>query len=115
MKCYASRSGTALRQNTSDGWKLIEFASRFLNPTEERYSVNKLELLGVVWSIVYFKFYLHGKDFTVITDHRAILSISKEHRSKKSYNSRLSRKIECPLPYEFTIEHMPEAKMGLVD
>ena len=50
-----------------------------------------------------------------MTDRRALLSILKEHRSNKSYNSRLSRWIEKLLPYNFTIEHMPGAKMGLVD
>ena len=117
VKCDASRSGlgAALKQNTPDGWKPIAFASRFLNSTEERYSVNELELLGIVWSIDYFKNYLYGKNFTVVTDHRDLLSILKEHRSNKSYSSRLSRWKDRLLPYNFTIEHMPGAKMGLVD
>ena len=55
------------------------------------------------------------KNFTVITDHRALLSILKEHRSNKSYNSRLSRLIDRLILYNFTIEHMPGAKMGLVN
>ena len=38
-----------------------------------------------------------------------------QHRSNKSYNKRLSRWIDRLLPYNFTIEHMPGAKMGLVD
>ena len=71
--------------------------------------------MGVVWSIEYFKNYLYGKEFTVITDHRALLSILKEHRSNKSYNSRLSRWVDRLLPYQFSIEHLPGAKMGLVD
>ena len=117
VKCDASRSGlgAALEQNTPDGWKPIALSSRFLNSTEERYSVNELKLLGIVWSIDYFKYYLYGKNFMVVTDHRALLSILKEHRSNKSYNSRLSRWIDRLLPYNFTIEHMPGAKMGLVE
>ena len=117
VKCDSSRSGlgAALEQNTPEGWKPVAFASRFLNPTEERYSVNELELLGIVWSIDYFKYYLCGKNFTVITDHRALLSILKEHRSNKSYNSRLSGWIDRLPPYNLTIEHMPGGKMGLVD
>ena len=117
IKCDVSRSGlgAALEQLTVDGWKPISFASRFLNSSEERYIINELELLGVVWSIEYFKNYLYGKEFTVITDHRALLSILKEHRSNKSYNSRLSRWVDRLLPYQFSIEHLPGAKMGLVD
>ena len=117
VKCDASLSGlgAALEQNTPDGWKLIAFASQFLNSTEERYSVNGLELLGIVWSIDYLKYYLYGNNFTVVTDHRALLSILKEHRSNKSYNSRLSLWRDRLLPHNFTIEQMPGAKMGLVD
>ena len=57
VKCEASRSGlgAALEQLTVDGWKPIAFASRFLNSCEESYSVNELELLGVVWSTEYFE------------------------------------------------------------
>ena len=60
-------------------------------------------------------YYLYGKYFTVITDHRALLSLLKEHRSSKSYDSHLFRLIDSLLPCNFTIEHMPGAKMVLVD
>ena len=39
----------------------------------------------------------------------------KEHRSNKSYNSRLTRCIDRLLPFDFNIEHIPGAKVGLVD
>ena len=68
-----------------------------------------------MWSVEYFKYYLFGKSFTIITDHPALLSIMKEHRSNKSYNSRLTRWIDRLLPFDFNIEHIPGAKMGLVD
>ena len=117
VKCDASRSGleTTLEQLTVDGWKPIAFASRFLNSSEERYNVNELELLGVVWSIGYFKNDLYGKHITVITNHRALLSIMKENRLNKSYNSRLTRWVDRLLLFQFDIEHLPGAKMGLVD
>ena len=119
MKGDASLSGlglgAALEKDTSDGWKPIAFASRFLNSTEERYSLNELELLVIVWSIDYFKYYFYEKNFIVSTDHRALLSILRENRSNKSYNSRLSRWSDGLLPYNFTNEHMPGAKTGLVD
>ena len=117
IKCDASRAGlgAALEQRSPTSWHTVAFASRFLNSNEERYSVNELELLGVVWSVEYFKYYLFGKSFTIITDHRALLSNMKEHQSKKSYYSRLTRWIDRLLPFDFNIEHIPGAKMGLVD
>ena len=117
IKCKASRQelGAALEQLDCDGWKTVAFASRFLNNNEERYSINELELLGVVWSIEYFKYYLFGKNFTVLTDHRALLSVLKSHRSNKSYNSRLTRWVDRLLPFNFNIEHIPGTRMSLVD
>ena len=73
IKCDASRSGigAALEQLTVDGWKPISFASRFLNSNEERYSINELEFLGVVWSLECFKNYFMVKNFLLspITAH----------------------------------------------
>ena len=48
IKCDASRAGlgAALKPRTPIGWNTVAFASRFLNPNEERYSVNELELIG---------------------------------------------------------------------
>ena len=39
----------------------------------------------------------------------------KEHRSNKSYNSRLTRWVYLLLPFDFNIEHIPGAKKKLVD
>ena len=117
IKCDASRAGlgAALEQRSPTGWHTVAYASRFLNSNEERYSVNELELLRVVWSVEYFKYYLFGKSLAIITDNREILSIMKKERSNKTYNSRLTRWIDRLLPFDFNIEHIPGAKMGLVD
>ena len=59
IKCDASRAGlgAALKQRAPTGGHTVAFASRFLNSNEELYSVNKAELLGVVWSVDYFNFF----------------------------------------------------------
>ena len=102
VKCDESRSGlgAALEQLTVDGWKPIAFTSRFLNPCKKRFSVNELELLGVVWSIEYFQNYLYVKHFTVNTDYRALLYILKEKKFNKSCNSRLIRWIDRLLSFQ---------------
>ena len=117
IKCDASRAGlvAAIEQRSPTGWHTVAFASRFLNSIEERCSINELELLGVVRSVEHIKYYLFGKSFTIITDHRVLVSIMKEHRSKKSYNSRLTRWVDSLLPFDFNIKNIPGAKMGLVD
>ena len=69
VKCDASLSGlvAALEQLTVDGWKSFAFTIRFLKSCEERYSVNELELLGIVWFIKCFKNYFYGKQLLQIT------------------------------------------------
>ena len=82
IKRDASRKGLgcALEQRTPNGWHTVASASRFFNSVEDHYSINELELLGVVWSIEHFKYYIYGKPFT---DHRALLSIMRENRANK--------------------------------
>ena len=104
--------GAALEKRSPTGWHAVAFASRFFNSNEDRYSVNELELLRV-WSVEYFKYYLFGKSFTIITDHKAFLSIMKEHRFNKHYNSCLTCWVDLLYHLDFNIG--PCAKLGLVD
>ena len=39
----------------------------------------------------------------------------RENRSNKSYNSRLTRWVDRLLPFDFSTDHLPGSKMGLVD
>ena len=93
VKCDASKEGlgACLEQKENNIWQPIAYASRFLNKNEQRYSINELELLAVVWSLEHFKYYLFGSHFTLQTDHQALLSALKNNRGNKTYQSRLTR------------------------
>ena len=79
LYCDASRLnglGYILAQVVDGQVKLIKCGSRFLLPADSRYSTTELELLGIVWGIQKCHAYLAGmENFTVITDHRPLLSI----------------------------------------
>ena len=94
--------------------KTIAYASRFLNDAEKHYSLNELELLGAVWSIKHFRHYSYGKRFTVVTDHRALISIVKE-KTSKIHQSPLTRWTDRLLPFDFKLEHIAFSKVGFVD
>ena len=115
--CDSSREGVgaALEQDTPDGWATIAYASRFINSCEQKYSVNELELLAVVWAIEHFKYYLYGRRFTLITDHQTLVSALKSNRGIKTYQSRLTRWIDRLIPFDFDIQHLAGSKMGLID
>ena len=61
--------GVVLSQCNEDGEHPVAYASRLLKGAELNYSATEKEMLGVVWGIKYFRCYLYGRKFTVLTDH----------------------------------------------
>ena len=115
VKCDGSHSGlgASLEQQTEKNeWIPISFASRYLNNQEKKYSTNELELLAVVWVVDRFKHYLLGKEFVIVTDHKALTSALEGNRSSKTYQLRLTRWVDRLLPYQFKIVHIPGKDMG---
>lgn len=53
--------------------KPIAYASRPLNKAELNYPTIQKELLSVVWSVKYFRPYLFGRKFTIMTDHKPLI------------------------------------------
>lgn len=76
--------GAVLSQGTIGQDKPVAFASRTLNESEQRYSTIEKELLAIVWACKYFRPYLFGRKFTIVTDHRPLtwLFNLKEPNSK---------------------------------
>ena len=103
------------RTKRKNNWQPIAYASRFLNKNEQRYSINELELLAVVWSLEHFKYYLFGSHFALQTDHQALLSALKSNRGNKTYQSRLTRRVDRLLPFHFKARHIAGKEMGFAD
>ena len=89
--CDASHNGlgAVLEQLGSEGWrpKSSRFLNEFLN-----YSTNELELLAVVWGSEYFRIYIFSRQFTVVTDNKALVTLLNGNDKKnKTMFSRLAR------------------------
>lgn len=79
--------GAVLSQGPIGHDKPIAYASRTLNSTEINYSVIEKELLAMVWATKYFRPYLFGRKFKIVTDHKPLQWVM----SLKEPGSRLTR------------------------
>ena len=116
--CDASHDGlgAVLEQHSASVWHPISFASRYLKPAEKKYSSNELELLAVVWATEYFRNYIYGRYFTVISDHKALITLlNSSPKGNKTFFSRLTRWYDRLVPYDLKVENRQGSKMGMAD
>lgn len=98
--------GAVLSQEIDGQEHPVAYCSRTLFPAEKNYSTTERELLSLVWSTKYFRCYLLGRPFKVITDHAAL----KWMLSLKDPSSRLMRWSLRLAEFEFSVEHKPGKK-----
>ena len=73
FELYINASGVALGACLTQGREhIIDFYSRRLTSTEQRYPAHTLEAFAVCESILHFKRILLGHEFVVYTDHKAL-------------------------------------------
>ena len=59
--------------------KVICYASRALTKTEQNYQNLEREALGTIWGMEKFDYFLYGKEFTLESDQKPLVSIYKKH------------------------------------
>ena len=90
--------GACLIQNG----KVVCYASRVLTKTEQNYQNLEREALGTIWGMEKFHYFLYGKEFTLETDQKPLVSIYKKHMVDIS--PRVQRLIVRSFPYQpFTV------------
>lgn len=92
---------------------VIAFGSKALTQGERHYGSYKLELLGLVYALTHFRYYLLGKKFIVCTDNKALEWIL--HTKSENIPSLLYRWQSILTDYNFEIRHLPGTQMKHVD
>ena len=65
--------GAVLSQNDDTGQEyMVACCSRSLNKHERNYSSYKGECLAAVWGTKIYRHFLHGRHFTIVTDHEPL-------------------------------------------
>lgn len=81
----------------------IAYASRTLNDAETNYSTIEKELLAVLYAVEYFRPYLYGQQFTLVTDHRPLVWL----HSAKDPTSKIMRWRIRLNEYDYNIVYKP--------
>ncbi len=74
LECDASVSGVVSVVRGEEHLP-VAFFSKQLKGAQQRYSAQELEGLALIEAVRHFAFYLYGKDFTVVTDHRSLVTL----------------------------------------
>ena len=96
--------------------KPIYFFSRALNASQRKYTQSEKEGLALVTAVKTFHRYLEGRHFTLLTDHKALLTIfGKVDRTPTLAVNRLHRWALILAAYDFKIEFRGTKDFGQAD
>ena len=89
----------------------ISYGGRDLNAAERNYSATEREALAVVAAVKKFQPYLHGRKFTIYTNHNALQWLMKISEP----TGKLARWSLLIQQFDFDIVHRPGVKNGNAD
>jgi hypothetical protein len=66
-----------MQTNKEGETHIVSTASRVLSGVEQRYSVDELELLAIVYSLEKFRIFVYGHKIFLKTDNKALTFLSR--------------------------------------
>ncbi|BHF69110.1 hypothetical protein SprV_0301215200 [Sparganum proliferum] len=109
--------GAVISHTFPDGSeKAIMHAPRTLTPAEKNYGQIEKEALALVFAVKKFHKLLYGRHFTLLTDHKPLLSIFGSKKGIPVYSaSRLQQSATILLDYDFDIRYCRTTDFGQAD
>ncbi|XP_044005925.1 uncharacterized protein K02A2.6-like [Aphidius gifuensis] len=91
----------------------VAYASRSLTETEQRYAPIEKELLAIVFGVERFHQYVYGRQITIHTDHKPLVTIVKKDINKVS--GRMQLMLLKIMKYRPIVQYVPGKEMFLAD
>jgi len=91
--------GAVLEQKDTNRYRPVAFYSRTLNAAEQKYAAHERELLAIIDTLRTWRAYLHGRPFTVYTDHYPLRYLE----TQKQLSQRQVRWLESIVSFDFKI------------
>ena len=109
--------GAVISHTYPDGTERpISFASRTLSPSEQNYPQIENEALSLVYGIKNFYAYLYGRKFTLVTDHKPLLTVlGPKNGIPPMAAARLQRWALLLSAYNYSIEFKPTQQHANAD
>ena len=94
----------------------IAYGARSLQKSECNYSQIDKEALSVIYGVKHFHYYLYGRKFTLVTDHKPLLAIfGPKSKLPTMVAARLQRYAVTLCAYNYDIEYRSSGEHGNAD
>ncbi|KAG0420596.1 Retrovirus-related Pol polyprotein from transposon [Dictyocoela roeselum] len=100
--------GAVLKQDNAT----VAYISRVLKGAEKNYTVTERETQEALWAMEKFEFYLIGRKFLLISDHKALEQI---HQKKDFGTPRIQRWLERFAKFDFSVCYREGSKLIQAD
>ena len=107
--------GATLWQKEGEVFRPLAFASRFLTDCERKSAIKELKLLGALWGLEHFRYYVYGKKVNLLTDHQALQPLLKRNRTHKQYGARLTRWLDRLSHFDVNLQYTAGKNTPLTD
>ena len=77
-----SAMGAALEQKEGENWRPVAFFSKQFNRAQAKYATIDRELTAIYYAVRKFYYYLEGRKFDIITDHKPLVYILGQNQDK---------------------------------
>lgn len=97
--------GATLEQFLNNSWQALAFYSKKFNSPQSKYSTYDRELTAMYEAVKYFRYFLEGHNFKIVTDHKPLIFAFQKNSEKAS--PRQQRQLSFLSQFATEIEYLP--------